>query len=227
MTRGENLVSRALQQNLQVRENVKRAIEADDSRGGGGHSLMRRSRLGRKRTERFFFRGQRPQHFQQIRGFENLHDKRRQLAKLQVAAGGAQDSVEPDKGAEAAAIEIGDFGELQDNVLRERCELFDFLLQVGGLVAAYDTALAANDHYIADGLALHGELHGTVKLSQYFQCDAPPLQRTIEGPVTPSIVPDSGSFRFLALNPYVAWSYPDNTFFARGSWFRSMINLRV
>ena len=134
-------------------------------------------------------------------------------------------------------------GELQDDVLRERRELFDFLLQVANLVPADDAALAANDHHIADGLALHGELHGTAKLSQNFQCDAGSFKRSKlrarpHGQRWRAIPGTGGNHaehcggrqrpaRAVALNPYLTGSYTDNTFFARGSWFRSMINLRV
>src|ERR1700683_2056785 len=199
MARGENLVSRALQQNLQVGENVKRAVEADDARGGsGGRLLWRsglrckpverfffgrdgeagggsgsrllwRSRLRCKRVDRFLFGGEGPQNFQQIRGLENLNDERRQLARLQIAAGGAQDAKETDKRTEAAAIEIGDFGELQYDVLGQWREFFDFLLKVAGLVAGEDAAFATDEHDVADRLALQGELHGTAKLSQNFR----------------------------------------------------------
>src|ERR1700683_118071 len=169
MARGENLVSRALQQNLQVGENVKRAVEADDARGGSGSRLLWRSRLRCKRVDRFTFGGEGPQNFQQIRGLENLNDERRQLAKLQIAAGGAQDANETDKRTEAAPIEIGDFGELQYDVLGQWREFFDFLLKVAGLVAGEDAAFATDEHDVADRLALQGELHGTAKLSQNFR----------------------------------------------------------
>ena len=102
-------------------------------------------------------------HVEQVRGLQNLKNKRRKLAKLQIATFGAKHAKDANQCSQPAAIHISDVGELQNDIPRHVGQLFQLELKKTDFVAADDAAAASNDDDVSSVLGLQSQLHGGVK----------------------------------------------------------------
>ena len=110
-------------------------------------------------VDRFFFGRVGVECARQFRGFENFEQERRELAKFEVAVGGAKRAQETNQSSEAAAIKETDLFELEDEFLCLKDVLFDLELERTGFLASHDAAAAANDDDIPAELRLQLKLH--------------------------------------------------------------------
>ena len=112
-----------------------------------------------ERRDRLAFRPANVKYSDQIRGCKNLQQEWGELAKLEVSPRGAKGSQRTDQGAQAAAIEKSNALQLQDEFLRFQKVFFYLKAQGLRLFAEDNAAFTADNHNIADFLALTNELH--------------------------------------------------------------------
>lgn len=120
---------------------------------------MRSLRPVRKSRKSFPFGAEGLEYVLQIRGRKKFLQKRRQLAKFEVAAGGAEPAEKTNHGAQAAAIDISHLGQLQNELLGFELEFFNLHLQRLRFFSNDNSPVAADEHDVADLLALTNELH--------------------------------------------------------------------
>lgn len=153
----------ALEERAEISQEVAGAIDTDDSGAGTSGGLMRSLRPLRKSRNRFGFRRVGLEDVPQIGGRKKGLQKRRQLAKFEIAAGGAEPAEKAHHGAQAAAIDITHLGQLQNELLGLQLEFFDLRLQRLRFFSNHNSPVAADEHDVADSLALTNEVHGGVR----------------------------------------------------------------
>jgi hypothetical protein len=92
----------------------------------------------------------------EVRRLKNLENERRQLAEFEASAIGPKHAEKSNQGSEAGAIDVIHTGQLQDDSLFQMDDFIDLALENADLVSGDNPALAANNDYIFQDLALDG-----------------------------------------------------------------------
>jgi len=97
---------------------------------------------------------------QQVRDLQDPEDKRRYLAKLEIASRRTPHTEQANQCSESTAVHVGNLGKLEDYVRRELCESFQLALKKASLVAADDATAASNDNDPSLMAAFQSQVHG-------------------------------------------------------------------
>lgn len=161
-----NLVIAALKNRAEIGQKIAGTVDADHFWARAAGNLNRLLRAMGECFDRFSFRLVGVKHFFQIGSFKDVHQKRRQFAKLEISLSSTEASEQADQGAQSAAIDVGNAAQMENKFLRFQKALFYFLPKGLHLFPSDNPPFAADDNNVADVLAFASELHWRAKLAQ-------------------------------------------------------------